>query len=158
MSGSASRSSLATLGYLGSSSCSAWEIAWLAAGWLGWANTVFTSASTAGASWREQAATTLRRKCTVQRCQLAPAKHCASALRSPSWVSELTSSTPCSPRATRERQNSSQNASVSLAPTATPRTHFSPVSLTSIATTTAWLTIRPPWRTFSYVASNQTYG
>jgi hypothetical protein len=57
-----SRSRRATLGYLGAKQSPG-------PGRLpgpppaGWANTVFTGASTAGASWREQAATTLRGKC-----------------------------------------------------------------------------------------------
>ena len=90
------------------------------------------------------AAATLRRKCTLQRCQVAPANTYDKALRSTSWASEMTSCTPLSPRRERLRQNSNQDASVSQAPTARPSTLFSPLSRTPTATTAAWLTIAKP--------------
>ena len=97
----------------------------------------FTTASTAGACCLGTADATLRRKCTLQRCQVAPAKTWVRALRKPSWASEMTSWQPLSPRRARLRQNSTQKASVSLAPTASPRTLFSPLSRTYASCTTA---------------------
>lgn len=54
-------------------------------------------------------ACTLRVKCTRQRCQAAWSTWAMAALR-PSWASEITSFTPASPRAMRERKNSTQNS------------------------------------------------
>ena len=53
-----------------------------------------------------------RRKCTRQRCQPAPANTATIADLRPSWASEMTSCTPCSPRAFRDRRNAVQQALV----------------------------------------------
>ena len=50
---------------------------------------------------------------------------------------------PCRPRPRRSRRNSVQNASVSLSPTAQPRTSRCPSARTPVAITTAWDTTRP---------------
>lgn len=41
----------------------------------------------------------------ADRCQAAPAKTAPTAVLRPSWASEMTSCTPCSPRAFNERRN-----------------------------------------------------
>ena len=51
----------------------------------------------------------LRRKCTLQRCQMAASTFPAAALR-PSCASEITNFTPRRPRRVRERRNSSRTA------------------------------------------------
>ncbi len=76
-----------------------------------------------------------RMKCVRQRCHEAPPKTVAIAARSPWWASEVTSSTPESPRATRPRRNESQNAPSSLVPTSMPSTSRFPSALTAVATT-----------------------
>ena len=86
-----------------------------------------------------------RMKCVLQRtrgcgdtpqgCQEAPPKTVAIAARSPWWASEVTSSTPESPRATRPRRNESQKAPSSLVPMSMPSTSRLPSALTAVATT-----------------------
>ena len=71
-------------------------------------------------------ASTLRRKCTRQRCQAAPSSTPAIAGLRPAWASEMTSCTPASPRAFSERRNAVQNAPSSQSPTANPRTSRRP--------------------------------
>ena len=71
-------------------------------------------------------ASTLRRKCTRQRCQAAPSSTAAIAAFSPVWASEMTSCTPARPRAFSERRNAVQNAPSSLSPTAKPSTSRRP--------------------------------
>src|SRR5947209_849831 len=75
------------------------------------------------------------RKWTVQRCQAQPIT-CAIAAFNPGWASEIASCTPTSPRATRPRRNSRQNASVSASPTSSPITSRRPLSCTPCAITT----------------------
>ncbi|MEY9997208.1 hypothetical protein ABIE67_009327, partial [Streptomyces sp. V4I8] len=53
----------------------------------------------------------------------------------------MTRRTPDRPRSRKERRNSDQNASLSLSPTAVPRTSRPPSSVMPVAMTTAWETI-----------------
>src|SRR3954469_13302333 len=76
-----------------------------------------------------------RRKCTVQRCHGAPSTWASAAFR-PGCASLIASSTPTRPRATSERRNSRQNASVSASPTSRPMISLRPVSWTAWAITT----------------------
>src|SRR4051812_2486397 len=98
-----------------------------------------------------------RRKCTVQRCHGAP-RTCSRAAFRPGCASLIASSTPTSPRATSERRNSRQNASVSASPTSRPMISRRPVSWTACAMTTHLRATRPPSRTFSTLASTNRYG
>src|SRR5512135_3871390 len=68
------------------------------AGPVGWAKMVRSAAATISASPVRTLASTLRRKCTRYRCQLAPWSTVATALMSPRWASETTSCTPSNPR------------------------------------------------------------
>jgi hypothetical protein len=52
--------------------------------------------------------------------RIAPANTDPIAALRPSWASEMTSCTPCRPRALRERRNAVQNAPSSLSPTSKP--------------------------------------
>jgi hypothetical protein len=83
----------------------------------------------------------------VQRCHGAPST-LAIAFFSPSWAS---SCTPTRPRATSERTQSVQNASVSVAPTSGPMISRRPVSCTPWAMTTHVRCTRPPSRTFLHL-------
>ena len=94
-------------------------------------------------------------KCVRQRCQEASPKTVAIASFSPSWASEVTSSTPESPRATSPRRKPSQKAPSSLVPTSMPSTSRLPSAFTAVATTTLTSTMRPPSRTFWVSASSQ---
>src|SRR3954451_10337776 len=76
------------------------------------------------------------RKWTVQRCQLQPRTFAIAAF-SPAWASEMASWTPTSPRATRPRRKSVQNASVSASPTSIERISRRPDSCTPCAITSA---------------------
>ena len=91
-----------------------------------------------------------------QRCQLAPVNTAAMAFFSPWWASEVTSSTPLSPRAVSDLRKASQKAPSSLAPTSIPRISRCPSALTPVATTTQTLTMRPPSRTFWVRPSSHT--
>src|SRR5512135_769743 len=104
---------------------------------------VRTAAATISASPLRTLASTLRRKCTRHRCQLAPCSTAATAAASPRWASLMTRCTPVSPRSRSERKNSVQNSSVSLSPTAWPSTSRRPSADTPVATTTACETPRP---------------
>src|ERR1019366_5812940 len=97
-SASASRSLAATLGKFGSSTASAWATASAAVSGVGCRKIDFTTASTADACSLGTALATLGRKCTLQRCQVAPVNTCARALRRPSCASEMTSWAPLSPQ------------------------------------------------------------
>ena len=70
----------------------------------------------------------------------------------------ITSCTPLSPRARSARRNAIHNAPSSESPTSTPSTSRSPLRVMPVATITAFDTIRPPARAFTYVASKKTYG
>ena len=94
-------------------------------------------------------------KCVLQRCHEAPPKTVAIAARSPWWASEVTSSTPDRPRATRPRRNESQKAPSSLVPTSMPSTSRLPSALTAVATTTLTWAMRPSSRTRWVSASSQ---
>jgi hypothetical protein len=65
---------------------------------VGWAKIVRMAAATISAEPRGTRASTLRRKCTRQRCQPVPAMTAPMAAFSPVWASETTSCTPASPR------------------------------------------------------------
>ncbi len=93
-----------------------------------------------------------------QRCQLEPGSVAAMASWSPLWASEVTLTTPVSPRLTRLRRNASQPAPSSVVTTSTPRISRRPSSLAPTATTTATLTIRPPSRDLTTRASSQRKG
>ena len=54
----------------------------------------------------------MRRKCTRQRCQAAPANTAPIAALSPSWASEMTSCATCRPRALSERRNAGPERAV----------------------------------------------
>jgi hypothetical protein len=113
----------------------------------GWAKIVRIAAATISAWSLLTLASTLRMKCTRQRCQLAPCITVAMALTRPLWASLIVSCTPARPRSRRSRRNSVQNVSVSLSPLAQPRTSLLPSALTPVAITTAWDTTRPLRRT-----------
>jgi transposase len=85
---------------------------------------------------------------TRQRCQVALST-LAAAFFSPSWLSEMTSLTPRSPRRVSERRNEVQNGSASDGPTWSPSTSRRPSVLTATAIITATETILPAWRTFT---------
>ena len=108
----------------------------------GWAKIVRIAAATI--SWLPlgTTASTLRMKCTRQRCQAAPMNTEPIAAFRPVWASEMTSWTPPSPRAFSERRNAVQNAPSSLSPTSKPRTSRRPSAVTPVAITTAWDTTR----------------
>lgn len=74
------------------------------------------------------------------------------ALARPLWWSAITRRTPLSPRSRRERKKSDQKASVSLSPTAVPRTSRLLSAVMPVAMTTAWETIWWFTRTLQYVA------
>jgi hypothetical protein len=67
-------------------------------------------------------ASTLRMKCTRQRCQAAPSSTASIAALRPACASLMTSCVPVRPRALSERRNAVQNAPSSLSPTAKPST------------------------------------
>ena len=69
----------------------------------------------------------------------------------------MTSCTPESPLATRERKKASQPAPSSLVTTSRPSTSRLPLALTPVAITTTTLTMRPPSRTFIVSPSTHTY-
>src|SRR5262245_19089515 len=96
-------------------------------------------------------------KCTRQRCQVE-LKTFAAAFFRPSWLSEITSLTPLSPRRVSERRNEVQNGSASDGPTSSPSNSRRPSVLTAKAIITATDTILPDWRAFTYVASIHRYG
>ncbi len=81
-------------------------------------------------------ASTLRMKCTRQRCQLAPSSTAAIAAFSPVCASEMTNCVPASPRAFRVRRNAVQKAPSSESPTAKPSTSRTPSAATPVAMTT----------------------
>ena len=87
-------------------------------------------------------------KCTRQRCQPVASTRVTAALM-PSWASEITSSTPSSPRRTSLRRNSVQKVSASEGPTSMPSTSRRPSSLTPTAMITAFETMRLFSRTFT---------
>jgi hypothetical protein len=82
-------------------------------------------------------ASTLRMRCTRQRCQAAPSSTAPIADFSPVCASEMTSWVPASPRAFNERRNAVQNAPSSESPTAKPSTSWWPSAATPVAMTTA---------------------
>lgn len=87
-------------------------------------------------------ASTLRRKCTRQRCQVALNTLPTAALR-PTWASLMTSFTPRRPRRVRRRRKSVQNGSASLGMACMPSTWRWPSVFTATAIIVATLTIRP---------------
>jgi len=124
----------------------------------GWAHTVRMVAATISAAAWGTRPRAFRTKWTRQRCQLAPWSTAAIELFKPWWASLMTTWTPARPLATRLRRNWCQTAPSSLGPTSSPSTSRSPLERTPIATTTATATTRPPSRTCTNLASNQTYG
>ena len=110
----------------------------------GWAKMVRIAAATIVWEPLGTWASTLRRKCTRQRCQVAPSITAAMAALSPAWASEITSLVPVSPRVLSERRNAVQKAPSSESPTANPRTSRRPSEVTPVATTIAWETTREP--------------
>ena len=62
----------------------------------------------------------------------------------PPWASEITNSTPLSPRATSERRNAVQAAVSSVVAMSKPMISRVPSLLTAVAMTAATLTTRPP--------------
>jgi hypothetical protein len=113
---------------------------------VGWAKIVRMAAATISAEPRGTLARALRRKWTRQRCQAAPTMTAPMAALSPVWASEMTSWTPCSPRAFSDRRNAVQKAPSSLSPTSRPRTSRPPSAVTPVAITTARETTRPSMR------------
>jgi hypothetical protein len=92
-------------------------------------------------------------KCVRHRCQEASDRTWAIAALIPPWASEITSSTPDRPRATRPRRNS-VHASVDSAVTIpNPMISRRPSRLTAVAITADTFTTRPPSRTFWVRAS-----
>ena len=73
---------------------------------------------------------TLRMKCTRQRCRAAPWKAVAMAFFRPVCASEITSFTPPSPRALRERRNAAPNTSNPCVPGRRPGTSRRPSAAT----------------------------
>ena len=82
-----------------------------------------------------------------QRCQLAPESTWAMAALIPPCASEMTSSTPLSPRATSERRKAVQAAVSSVVVISKPTISRVPSLLTAVAITAATFTTRPPSRT-----------
>src|SRR5262249_5496130 len=74
------------------------------------------------------------------------------------WLSLITSLTPRRPRSVRDRRNLVQKGSASDGPTVIPRTSRRPSAFAPTAIITATDMILPPSRTFTYVASINTYG
>jgi hypothetical protein len=62
----------------------------------------------------------------------------------PPWASEITSSTPVSPRATSERRKAVQAAVSSVVTMSKPTISRCPSALVAVAMTTETLTTRPP--------------
>ena len=92
---------------------------------------------------------------TPQGCHEAPPKTVAIAALRPWWASEVTSSTPDSPRVTRPRRKASQNAPSSLVSTSMPSTSRFPSALTAVATTPPTWVMRPSSRPRWVSASSQ---
>ena len=84
-----------------------------------------------------------------------PGRMALTAAFRPACASEVTRATPSgsasvatfSPRSRRLRRNSVQKSVVSASPSAIPRISRLPSPLTPVATTRAWETTRPRWRT-----------
>src|SRR5215469_3233031 len=93
-------------------------------------------------------ASTLRMKCTRQRCQEAFRTLATAAFR-PSWASETISLTPRRPRRVSLRRKSVQKTSASEVPLAKPSTSRLPSLLTPTAIITATETMRPSRRAFT---------
>ena len=72
-------------------------------------------------------------KCVRQRCQEASDRTVAMAALTPPWASEITSSTPARPRATRPRRNSVQLAVSSAVTMSKPTISRWPWWLTAVA-------------------------
>ena len=70
-------------------------------------------------------------------CQAEPWNTSSIALLSPSWASEVTSSTPVTPRALTFLRNASHESWDSVSTTATPSTRRQPSSSQPMAVTTA---------------------
>jgi putative transposase len=87
----------------------------------GWAKMVRTNVATSPCAAFGTLVSRLRMKCVRQRCQAAPRSTEAIASLSPGCASEITSSTPFSPRARRLRRNASHPAPSSSATTSIPR-------------------------------------
>ena len=90
----------------------------------------------------------------LQRCHVAEST-LAAAFVSPSWLSEITSLTPCSPRRVSERRSLVPNGSASDGPTCMPRTSRRQSVLTATAMITVTDTILRVSRRLTYVASIQ---
>jgi hypothetical protein len=75
---------------------------------------------------------------------LASESTAAMAALMPPWASEMTSSTPLSPRATRERRKAVQAAVSSVVTMSKPTISRVPSALTAVAMTAETLTTRPP--------------
>ena len=86
-------------------------------------------------------------KCVRQRCQEASASTAAMAVLMPPCASEMTSSTPLSPRATRLRKKAVHAAVSSVVTMSNPTTVRRPSAFEAVAMTTATFTTRPPSRT-----------
>ena len=95
----------------------------------------------------------LAMKWVRQRCQEASAKTFEMAALMPPWASEITSSTPLSPRATRARKNAVHAAVSSVVAMSRPTISRRPSTLTAVAMTAETLTTRPPSRTLCVKAS-----
>ena len=84
---------------------------------------------------------------------MASANTWAMAALIPPWASEMTSSTPEIPRATRERRKAVQAAVSSVVTMSKPTISRYPSALTAVAITADTLTTRPPSRTRWVTAS-----
>lgn len=91
------------------------------------------------------------------RCQEAPVSTLAMAALIPSCASEMTSSTPARPRATRPRRNSVQLAVSSALTMSNPAISRRPSALATVAITAVTFTTRPPSRTFWVTPSIHRY-
>src|SRR4051812_23057883 len=123
----------------------------------GWAKMVRTNVATSPCAALGTFVSRLRMKCVRQRCQAAPRRTEAMASLRPGCASEITSSTPFSPRARRLRRNASQPAPSSSATTSRPRISRRPSPFTPTPTRQATFTMRPFSRHFTKSASSQTY-
>ena len=111
----------------------------------GWAKIVQMAAATISAEPLGTRASTLRMKCTRQRCHPAPTITAPIAPLRPSWASEITSLTPPRPRARSERRKAVQKAPVLGVADGQPEHLAAAVGArTLVAITTALLTTSGP--------------
>ena len=92
-------------------------------------------------------------KCVRHLCHEASARTAAMAALMPPWASEMTRSTPDSPRATSERRNAVQAAVSSVVTMSKPTISRRPSALVAVAMTAETFTTRPPSRTRCVTAS-----